>query len=104
MADLSGIQVIATVVPTSDSDTHATHDSIYGKGGATEAADVTAREAITTARRSEGMTCYQVDTAATWQLQGGVANSNWAEVTGGAGSTTLAIINGTSLMMHFIGL
>jgi hypothetical protein len=80
MGDLSGTIVISSVVPTNSADTYPTHDSQYGKGGAMEAANTTARDAIPAARRTEGMRCWCVDPGKEYRLVGGIANGNWAEV------------------------
>lgn len=49
------------------------------KGGAHEAADVTARDAIPAARRTIGMTCYVISENKLYRLIGGILNSNWAD-------------------------
>lgn len=61
MATLSGTQVIAKVVPVDSADTYPTHDEIYGKGGFRSVADSTARDAIPTERRIEGMLVQTLD-------------------------------------------
>ena len=42
-------------------------------------ADATARDAISSTLRYEGMTVYQIDTKKSYQLQGGITNSDWKE-------------------------
>jgi hypothetical protein len=54
-------------------------------GGFREVATHTVRDAIPSERRREGMQVYTVNDATTWQLQGGITNSNWV-VSGGGGS------------------
>ena len=48
-------------------------------------ADQTARDAIPTGVRYQGMTVYSVADEMTYQLQGGVSNADWAEAGGGSG-------------------
>lgn len=43
-----------------------------------QAANEAERLAIPSARRTEGMTCWQVNTAIMWRLVGGIDNTNWA--------------------------
>ncbi len=45
-------------------------------------ADNTARDAIGSGVRYEGMTVYVVATAKNWQLQGGILNANWVQPSG----------------------
>lgn len=42
--------------------------------------DQTAREAIIDIQRYDGLTVYQTDTQKTWQLQGGITNSDWVDI------------------------
>lgn len=62
----------------SNSGSWATHTDTYGKGGFRTVADNTARDAITTARRSAGMLVYSTASAALYQLGPGLTNSDWA--------------------------
>jgi hypothetical protein len=56
MALITGaVNVTGTLAPTDTTDVYATHDSVYGKGGYREVIDLTARDSITVARRSDGM-------------------------------------------------
>jgi hypothetical protein len=90
MANIPGsVRVGGFIAPSDSLDTFATHDSIYGKGGHREVADLTARDAVTTERRREGMTVYVVSEAKTYRLVGGITNSDWVEVTGGTGGTSI---------------
>lgn len=60
-------------------------------------ADETARDAITSDQRVEGMLAYTQDTATTWQLRGGTANANWEVLIQGAlTSHTLLLDVGTN--------
>lgn len=53
-------------------------------------ADNTARDAIASGVRYQGMIVYVTGTAKNWQLQGGTANGNWVDisVSGGGGSSS----------------
>lgn len=46
-------------------------------GGLQTVDDITARDALLTNRRNEGMLVYVVSTGQTFQLQGGILNANW---------------------------
>ena len=47
------------------------------------AADLTARDAIVTTDRYEGLICYVESEQITYQLRGGLANINWETFGGG---------------------
>ncbi len=86
MAEIpGGVRVGGFMSPTDDTDVYPTHDSLYGKGGSKEVADIAARDAITTDRRREGLLCYCVSDAVTYQLVGGVTNAHWVPFAGGGG-------------------
>lgn len=55
MSSISGTNVAAPIVPFDTADTFPTHDALYGKGGYRSVSTVAERDAITTARRTEGM-------------------------------------------------
>ena len=78
MAQIPGtVPVAGKIAPTDSADTYPTHDSQYGQGGLMEVADLTARDAISTERRREGMMCYVTSNQTTYQLVGGITNPNW---------------------------
>ena len=82
MADIpGGIKVTSFISPTDDTDTFPTHDSIYGKGGLRTVAEISDRDGITPARRSEGMMVYVEDDQKVYILQGGLDNTDWVEFT-----------------------
>jgi len=86
MAQIPGtIPIAGKIAPTDSLDNYPTHDSIYGKGGLTEVANNTARDAISTQRRSEGMLVYVVSSQVTYQLVGGITNLNWQVFAGSTG-------------------
>ena len=47
-------------------------------------ADSTARDALNSGRRYEGLLCYVVADETNYQLVGGITNSDWVELSGGA--------------------
>lgn len=51
----------------------------------TVAADITARNAIPSVARHEGLIVYVIEEATNFQLIGGIANENWQEFSGGGG-------------------
>lgn len=58
MATNQGTLVISTIRPFDSNDVFPSHEAQYGKGGLHSVADITARNAITSARREEGMLVY----------------------------------------------
>jgi hypothetical protein len=50
------------------------------KGATKQVADLTARDAIATNLRTEGMMVFVVSTQKNYQLKGGVGNGNWVEI------------------------
>ena len=76
---------------TAPSDTYPTHDSLLGVGGVREVANHAARNAISTARRRQGMIVYTVDDDTYWTLKAGPwtgTDTDWREtfvVSGGGG-------------------
>lgn len=89
MADLIGVQVGGMVVPTSDSDTYATHDAQYGAGGYRSVANAQMRNAIPASRRRKGMLVRENDTKKLYTYTGedNTATNSWEEtsVAGPAG-------------------
>jgi hypothetical protein len=61
-------RVTGAIIPTSSSDTYATHHDIYGVGGHRTVADTTERDAISVARRKAGMTVYVVSNSTKYKL------------------------------------
>ena len=64
----------------------------------TVAANIAARDAITSGQRYEGLWCYVVDsdgggTPATYQLQNGITNSDWVLIGSGAAITGSGAVN-----------
>jgi hypothetical protein len=92
------IRVTGFIAPSDSTDIYATHDSKYGRGGLTEVADLTERDAITADRRREGMVVYVAADGQTYQLVGGVDNADWT-IFGNAAATLgsyVITVNGIS--------
>ena len=80
MALITGaVNVTGTLAPTDTDDIYATHDSVYGKGGYREVADLLERNSITLARRSDGMLVYVQSEDKIYKLENGLENTNWVE-------------------------
>lgn len=80
MALITGaVNVTGTLAPTDTDDVYATHDSVYGKGGYREVADLLERNSITLARRSDGMLVYVQSEDKLYKLENGLENTNWVE-------------------------
>lgn len=60
------------------------------------AADNTARDAIASGVRFEGLLVYVTSTKKMWQLQGGITNSDWYEAGGGGGGGFNNIVTKTA--------
>lgn len=118
--------VIAAEITTGDTDnTFSIGDTNLMKGGLHQVIDLNARDAITTARRAEGMLCYVAyndpDPSASlnpsdvgpamYQLIGGTTNDHWVQVflstssegiagSGEAGSSGTSGTSGTALVLN----
>jgi hypothetical protein len=93
MANIPGTVVAAKITTGDTVNTYAIGDCNEMQGTVHSVADNTARDAITTARRREGMYAYVISTQKTYQLVGGVTNSDWVEVSSGGSSNATSIIN-----------
>lgn len=105
------LEVSAGLTPTGGG-SWETHDAQFGKGGFRAVLDNTARDAITTPRRSEGMQVYIIATGNTYRLGAGLTNADWilqsaGSITAGnglTGTTTFAVLaNGASLEVAAAG-
>lgn len=56
--------------------------------GRTVVADTTARDAIPTIQRYQGLIVYTTTTAKNYQLQGGILNTNWVDISSTSGAVT----------------
>lgn len=72
--------ITAPVAPSSTGDTYASHIAEYGKGGYMSVADTTARNNITTDRRTAGMCVYCRTEAVAYILGTGLTNADWSGV------------------------
>lgn len=72
-----GVPVTGYISPTDTTDTYATHHDNLGKGGVHSFSTEEERNNIRVDRRSEGMLCYVKSTGLTYQLLGGLENTNW---------------------------
>lgn len=62
------VQVTGFIAPTDTSDTYATHDALYGRGGHRSVAALVDLDTIPADRRTEGMLVYVDATAETYRL------------------------------------
>lgn len=60
------------------------------------AADQTARNAIASGERFDGLLVYVVADKTMWQLQGGITNSDWSEAGGGGGGGITVVADATA--------
>lgn len=91
MASIAGTVVAAKITTGDTVNTYAIGDCNEMQGTVHSVEDNTARDAITTARRREGMYCYVISSEKTYQLIGGVDNANWVEVSSGGSSDAVSI-------------
>jgi len=77
MAQNDGTLIIAEIRPNDSTDTYPVAHTNEIQGGIHQVTDITARDAITTERRIIGMLCYVISENKTYQLQGGILNTNW---------------------------
>lgn len=81
MANNKGTLINSTIRPQHSGDTFAIAFAEELKGGHHQVADIIARDNISVDRRVEGMLCSIIDSGLTYQLVGGLDNSNWVEYT-----------------------
>lgn len=84
MTQIKGTNVLAPVVPFDTTDTHASHEARYGKGGYRSVADIAERDAIPQLRREAGMLVCVLTDGKVWRL--GDNLTTWAEFKSGASS------------------
>lgn len=78
MATIPGsIPYTGFIAPTDSADTFPVTKPEFGLGSLRTVADITARDAITSQRREEGMLVYVVSESAYYKLEGGITNSDW---------------------------
>lgn len=76
-AAIPGTLVASKITAGNTLDTFSIGDTAEMGGTPKQVADITARDAITTERRTEGMTCWVIDESNEYRLVGGIANANW---------------------------
>ena len=79
MSSIKGTNVLAPVVPFDTTDSHASHEAKYGKGGYRSVADTAERDAIPALRREAGMLVWAINTQKAWRLNDNL--TTWTEVT-----------------------
>ena len=83
MASLAGTNVASAIKPFTDSDTFATHEAQYGKGGHRSVLTLAERNAIHKERREIGMLVYVKEDEKTYQLITDPATDNTTGVNWG---------------------
>jgi len=87
----------------------ATHEANFGLGGYMQVADITERDAITTLRRAQGMSCWVISENKLYILKTGLTNTDWVELTAGGGGTPLVIadegvnVDTDTNLINFVG-
>lgn len=74
---LIGLNITGAIVPCTEEDTYATHDSKYGKGGWREVETLAERNAIPAERRRIGMVVFVKEDFTNYQLKGTASNDGW---------------------------
>jgi hypothetical protein len=78
MSSIKGTNVLAPVVPFDTTDSHASHEARYGKGGYRSVADIAERDAIPQLRREAGMLVLTMSDGKFWKLAADLAA--WSEI------------------------
>jgi hypothetical protein len=78
MSSIKGTNVLAPVVPFDTTDSHASHEARYGKGGYRSVADIAERDAIPQLRREAGMLVLTMSGGKFWKLAADLAA--WSEI------------------------
>jgi len=81
------VEIINQIAPK-NAGSFPSHSAAFGEGGFRAVADNTARDAITTGRRSEGMYVYVISTDTLYRLGVGLTNADWVVATAGSGTIT----------------
>lgn len=91
-----GTVVTAPIRPWDSADEYPAFYANDGLGGIHQVADITARDAISTDRRQEGMHCVVLDDGSgnikEYRLEGGITNGDWVELV----VTGVSSLNGLS--------
>jgi hypothetical protein len=86
MSSIKGTNVLAPVVPFDTTDSHASHEARYGKGGFRSVADTTERDAIPQPRREAGMLVLTLSDGKVWKLASDL--TAWSEFSAGSSAAT----------------
>ena len=78
MSSIKGTNVLAPVVPFDTTDSHASHEAKYGKGGYRSVTDTTERNAIPALRRESGMAVWVTSLQKQYRLESDL--TTWTEV------------------------
>jgi hypothetical protein len=78
MSSIKGTNVLAPVVPFDTTDSHASHEAKYGKGGYRSVTDTTERNAIPALRREAGMAVWVTSLQKQYRLESDL--TTWTEV------------------------
>lgn len=76
---IGGVPITGFISPTDTSDTFATHDSVLGRGGLREVANLVERDAIPGDRRRIGMLVYVLTEEKYYALFGDTTNLSWKD-------------------------
>lgn len=76
---IGGVPITGFISPTDTSDTFATHDSVLGRGGLREVANLVERDAIPSDRRRIGMLVYVIIEEKYYALFGDTTNLSWKD-------------------------
>lgn len=76
---IGGVPITGYISPTDTSDTFATHDSVLGRGGLREVANLAERDAIPGDRRRIGMLVYVINESKYYALFGDTTNLSWKD-------------------------
>src|SRR5665213_4216841 len=82
-----GVPLAGFVSPTDSTDTYPVIDPIWGIVCYRCVADTTARDAIPSTLRRQGMAVWSQADSKLYILETGITNSDWAQFTPGAGAT-----------------
>lgn len=77
MSLIPGTNIPGSIAPFDTSDDYGTHNEAFGIGGWRSVDNIVDRDAITSSRRVVGMPVYVRSEDTTYQLVGGITNSNW---------------------------
>ncbi len=85
MSQVLGTIIAAEITSGDTVNTWSLGNLNFFQGGHKTAATIADRDAITTERRLEGMSCWVIATSQMFRLIGGIDNSNWALDSSGGG-------------------